>query len=163
MTGNGSDEVRLNDVEPGMQHDVEDALVMRLVGDGLHQLLPGLLVHQGPEAVLAVLQKGWQRYNDPDASLRVRQIDGGRLLHLLCIWQNGKQRGALMRDAGMSLDSQFLNQRTVDSWTRRQQATSTGTRKTNGAYLYRQAGIFSGQHSHCPEGWFGMAEMEPRE
>lgn len=115
LTGNGGDEMCLDDVEPGVQHHIKSSLVVSLVGDGLHQLLPGLLVHESPEAVLTILQKRGQRHNNPDASLRWRQIDGGGLLHLLCIRQDRDQRRALVRDAGMRLDPQLFNQRTLNS------------------------------------------------
>lgn len=115
MSGNRGNEMSFNDIEPRVQHNIKGSLMMCLVGDGLHQLFPRLLVHQSPEAILTILQKGWQRHDDPDASLRWRQIDSCRLLHLLCIGQDGEQRRALIGNTRMCLNPQLFNQRTVDS------------------------------------------------
>lgn len=115
MSWDGGNEMCFNDIESRVQHNIKSPLMMCLVGDGLHQLFPGLSVHQSPEAILTVLQKGRQRRDDPDASLRWRQVDGCRLLHLLCIGQDGEQRRALIRHTRMCLNPQFFNQRAVNS------------------------------------------------
>lgn len=93
--GDGGDEMRLDDVDARVEVHLEAALQGLHPGDRVDGRLDGLLVHHGPEAVLAVAEVIRDQGRDEDARLGGGQVDGRRGLHLLGAGQHGCDGGIL--------------------------------------------------------------------
>lgn len=93
--GNGGDEMGLDDVDPRVEVHLEAALQGQHPGDRVDGRLDGLLVHHGPEAVLAVAEMVGDQGGDEDAGLVGGEVDGRRGLHLLGAGQHGCDGGVL--------------------------------------------------------------------
>lgn len=106
MPGNSSNEMRLDDVNPRMEHDVEWALLGDLVWNGLGAWLQGLLVDKDPETVLSVLEEVWEHGDDEYAVNVGREVDGAGLLHLMGEGEYIQKNGVAGLHVRMELDTE---------------------------------------------------------
>ncbi len=105
LTGNGSDQVGLDDIDARVQANLKGKLLRLLAGEHLRVRLHGQPVDERPEAVVALVQEVWQRGDDEDAVAVVRHVDDARLLQVLGVGVDGAQVGLRELQHRMCLDA----------------------------------------------------------